>query len=228
MEPEQQKPKKVFFKRFWWVFIILSIILVSVVFVGANYIGGNSYRIVKTFKPNTGAGFYSNPPTIVAGYIYIGNSINSSITPFKDNYFYKFDLDLKKIWEYKLPESEEVEGGAALDSKGNVYFIVSKRTNDKQSIQENNLYSLTNDGKFRWQKIVSYEGEKFQSGNYTPAVGLDDTIYFGDSKLFAFRPDGSQKWKYPENTDVFVNLRSSPIIDNSGNIYLVAPEPTNA
>lgn len=216
-----------FFKRFWWLVIILGVLLSIAILVTTNYIFGGGTRIAKTFTPATESGFYVNPPTIVDDFLYIGTSVNTSFEPIKNNYFYKLDLDLNLVWEYALPEYHEVEGGGALDSHGNIYFKVSKRTGKKMSTQENHLYSLANDGAFRWKKKISYDGEKFESGPTTVAIGVDDTIYAGGSRLTAFLPDGSEQWTYPRENKVWTGSRSSPIIDQQGNIYYVAPEPTN-
>lgn len=213
------------FRRFWWLFLILIIIFIPIIFFSFNYLTGGALRIKAQFTPSTKSGFYVNPPTIVNDFLYIGTSINSSYEPEKDNYFYKLNLNLKKIWNYKLPEYHEVQGGAALDSFGNIYFVVTKRHKTKFSSQESDLYSLTNDGHFRWKQRISYNNEIFESGPITPAIGVDDTIYISHGKMYAFMSDGTEKWSYPGDGQVFLGLRSSPIIDNFGNIYFTSPEP---
>ena len=72
-----------------------------------------------------GWGYYYNPPTLVDNHIYIGTSSRSHEPPSDNNAFYKIDSDLQKVWEYSLG-SNEVRGAAALDSQGNVYFVVEK------------------------------------------------------------------------------------------------------
>lgn len=215
--------KKSFFKRFWWIIIILVIFLIPVSFFGGNYLTGGALRIKKQFSAPTKSGFYNNSPTIVDDYIYIGTSINTSEEPQKDNYFYKMDLNLKPIWQYKLKDYLEVQGSAALDSQKNIYFVVTSRKKDKRSIQKNDLYSLTNSGTLRWTKEISMSSELFKSGPTTPAIGIDDTIYIGDSKFFAFKPDGNLVWSYPNDNKFFAGMRSSPIIDKMSNIYFIAP-----
>lgn len=218
--------KKSLWRRFWWGLPILIVLIIVGIFV-FDYFSGQGTRIVKTFKSGTDSAFYCNPPTIVDSFIYIGTSNNTTFEGKKDNYFFKLDLDLNKIWEYKLPEFWEVNGGAALDSQGNIYFYASKRGAEKKSVQELELYSLNNGGKFRWKKIVSYPGEIFASGPTTPAIGTDDTIYALDSKLFALKNDGTEKWVFPKNSQVFTGVRSSPVIDQSGNIYIATSEPSS-
>ena len=201
-------------------------VLLLVVFAFVNYFLKGGTRIVKSFTPPGGTAFYANPPTIIDDYLYIGTSINSSIDIKKDNYFYKMDLDFNTVWEYKLPDYWEVQGGGALDSRVNIYFLASNR-GGKESSQEMKLTSLTNSGEFRWEKPVSVPGQTTHVTMTTPSIGEDDTIYVADSKLFAFNPDGTEKWHYPEDDTVFVNSRSSVVIDSSGDIYLAAPVPTN-
>lgn len=216
--------KKTFCRRFWWILPLLAISIIVGFFI-FDYFSGQGKRIIKTFKPETDSAFYCNPPTIVNNFIYIGTSINTSFDGKKDNFFFKLDLDLNKIWEYELPPYWEVNGGAALDSQGNIYFYASKRGVEKKSSQELELYSLDNEGKFRWKKIVSYSREIFASGPTTPAIGTDDTIYALDSKLFALMSDGTEKWVFPNDSRVFTGVRTSPVIDQDGNVYIAGSEP---
>ncbi len=173
--------------------VIVVVVLIPVVAVTGNYFTGGARRIVRSFSPGTEhGGFYVNPPTIVDDHVYIGTSINSSQPAEKDNFFYKLDLDLEEIWQYKLDDYFEVQGGAALDSSKNIYFVVTKRTEGKRGSQESHLYSLTNNGKFRWKQKITYDNEKFDTGPTTPAIGTDDTIYIGHGKIFAFDPNGAE------------------------------------
>ena len=51
----------------------------------------------------------------------------------------------------------------------------------------------------------------------SPAIGLDDTIYFGsvDGKLYAVSPEGKLKWSFQTGDEV----TSSPAIGYDGTIY---------
>jgi outer membrane protein assembly factor BamB len=54
----------------------------------------------------------------------------------------------------------------------------------------------------------------------TPAVGPDGTIYVGSmsGRLFAFNPDGSEKWRYP-SSGVVGSVISSPVVGSNGVVY---------
>jgi len=52
----------------------------------------------------------------------------------------------------------------------------------------------------------------------SPAVGADGTIYVGsrDYNLYALNPDGTQKWKFATNGEVW----SSPAVGADGTMYV--------
>ena len=173
--------------------------------------GGTSERLLYSFSQGS-AGFFFNPPTLVGNYIYIGTSRDISYEVAIDNYFYKFNLDLTKVWEYPLGK-KEVKGGATLDSAGNIYFVVQDR--EKSNFGYPFLYSLDNQGVFRWSKPIS----SFPTGGCmnNPAISVDDTIYIGGfDNFFAFDTNGNEKWTYGDNV---INITNAPIIDPNGNIY---------
>lgn len=89
-----------------------------------SVVKGDSDRIIASFTPGSSY-FYYNPPTLVDDNIYVGTSRKAKDNPVDDNYFFKLDTDLNKIWEYPLYLSE-VRGGATLDSEGNIYFVVEE------------------------------------------------------------------------------------------------------
>ncbi len=197
-------------------------------------------RVVATFTPESRTCFQCNSPTIVDDYIYIGTStrvIEGSdsvdyLSTIPDNFFYKMDLDLNIIWEYPLQKTM-VDGGATLDSNNNIYFVtlsysptdVINPDGTMNYLTNVELYSLTNDGAFRWKKHITRDGESWKHGILNCAIGTDDTIYVIGSKLYAFYPDGSIKWQYPDNDYIIQYTRTSPIIDSDGNVYFVSQEP---
>ncbi|MFQ6052378.1 MAG: hypothetical protein ACE5K4_11905 [Candidatus Hydrothermarchaeota archaeon] len=110
--------------------------------------GGDSERLLNSFTQGS-SGYYYNPPTLVGNYIYIGTSRQLNNDPANDNYFFKLDLNLNKIWEYSL-ERKEVRGGATLDSAGNIYFVVEEGRNKGDTSNSTlHLYSLDSNGNFR-------------------------------------------------------------------------------
>jgi outer membrane protein assembly factor BamB len=52
----------------------------------------------------------------------------------------------------------------------------------------------------------------------SPAIGADGTIYFGswDNNIYAFAPDGTEKWRVPTNAQVI----SSAAIAADGTVYI--------
>lgn len=66
-------------------------------------------RIIATFRqheppfnigPALGrANYYYNPPSVAGGYVYIGTSRRFHDAPGPDNFFFKLDLALRKVWE---------------------------------------------------------------------------------------------------------------------------------
>ena len=198
------------------------------------------FGIEATFTPTSPTAFEYNPPTIVDGFIYAGTSTKIAldgdmakvIEALPDNFFYKMDTDLKVIWEYPLGKTQ-VDGGAVLDSQGNIYFVtisykagLSKDSNKPWPSTMLELVSLDPSGVFRWKQPLLDDWSDWQHAMTTPAISADDVIYAVGSRLFAFQPDGVPLWKFPASAGFFSNLRTSPIIDQSGAVYLVAPQPS--
>ena len=199
-------------------------------------------RIVAYFTPDSKNACQYNTPTIVGGSIYIGTSTKiqiekdpaSVIAALPESYFFKLDLDLKVLWQCDLGKSF-VGGGASLDSSGSIYFTTLDFTPDTAGVNPGSkgylttvsLCSLTFDGKLRWKKQISAPNEGWIHAMLGCAIGTDDSIYVGDSKLFAFNQDGTVKWQYPQDEKIISCMRSSPIIDKAGNIYFISPEPVS-
>ncbi|SEP13004.1 PQQ-binding-like beta-propeller repeat protein [Paenibacillus sp. OV219] len=83
---------------------------------------------------------------------------------------------------------------------------------------------------FNWTRQSRFSGPEtptikwsFDSGGWidsSPAIGADDTIYFGSTSgaFFAVSPNGELKWKYDFTSDV--EIRTSPVIAADGTIYV--------
>jgi len=208
-------------------------------------------KFTASFLPKSGTAFKYNSPTIVDDKIYIGTSAKlpfdgnpaENFNNIKDNYFYKMDLDLNVVWEYELSKTMVV-GAAVLDDTRNIYFLTEtfslnnlvqsddsdKKMPDKYSVYLTTLklVSLTNDGKLRWQKIIGEENEIWDHSMLNISIGADNTLYFGHEKFYAYDINGNQKWQYPTDEKVIKRFTSAPIIDKSGDIYFVSPEPISA
>ncbi|MFA5041593.1 MAG: PQQ-binding-like beta-propeller repeat protein [Bdellovibrionales bacterium] len=253
MDTELKKP---FMKRFWWIGLIAVIIIAAIVVVPSivkdlkeetqenyNDLSKIKYdpRVVATFKTPTGAAFKYSSPTIVDGYLYAGTAQKVSyegdhkaaLAAMPDNFFYKFDLDLKPIWSYPL-KRRMVIGSSALDSKGNIYFVAEAliapdNPQDKDSffLTTLHLVSLTNDGVLRWEQPISEVDAPNDHTMIGVAIGADDSIYVAHDKFYAFDATGTEKWRYPTDDRTIKRESGSPIIDRDGNVYFVAPEPNN-
>lgn len=174
-------------------------------------------RQLESFSQGS-SGYYYNPPTLVDDHIYIGTSHKLHRAPANDNYFFKLDSNLNKVWDYALG-NKEVRGSATLDSVGNIYFVVEKdRLYSDTSNSTVFLYSLDFNGTFRWAKEIVSSPNVFHSGMYNLAIATDDTIYVGGgTKFYALDTDNNEIWTF---TDPSIgDIVNAPIIDADGNIY---------
>lgn len=183
-----------------------------------------SDRQLHEFIPGT-SGFSNASPTLVNDYIYIGTGRGGSYDVASDNAFFKLDKELNKMWAFPLG-TLEVMGAATLDNMGNIYFVVGENRTTSTFCATLKLYSLSNDGVFRWSKTIWENiGPIYDSrGCCSPSVSVDNIIYIGGEKFFAFDSNGVEVWNYdsqqPLNFDWNPNLNSS-IIDPAGNVYFL-------
>lgn len=183
--------------------------------------GGNGPGAISHIFRQGSSTYYYNSPTLVGGCIYIGTSRKLYDNPAPDNYFFKLDHTLNKIWEHPLGD-KEVRGGATLDSQGNVYFVVETgRSGGYAGGVRDFLYSLDPHGNFRWEREITAAGMPHIVGMYNPAVseGPQEKIYVGGGKLYAFDPQGNEVWSYVEAGATQMDIKNAPIIDPAGNIY---------
>ncbi len=183
------------------------------------------------YSPKLGrANYYYNPPTVVGDHVYIGTSRRLHDAPGPDNFFFKLDNNLKKVWEYPLGY-DEVRGGAALDAEGRIYFVVERgRKLGDASMVEDFLFCLSNDGKFQWQFLIASPVSASQAasvhyndvGMFNPAIAANGTIYVGGSKFYALSSSGEKVWEYPASRYFDGGMKNAPIIDPEGNIYFLA------
>ncbi len=162
-------------------------------------------------------GFGRGGLTLVGDYLYIGTSSGGSDAGATANYFFKFDKQLNKVWQYSLGHYE-VMGNASLDASGNIYFIADTIHPSHTWVSDNfKLYSLDNNGNFRWSKSLGW-GQRDEDGAKNIAIAADNTIYAGVSNLSAFDTDGNILWTY---ADAGSHI-SAPIIDPTGNLYFTS------
>jgi outer membrane protein assembly factor BamB len=180
-----------------------------------SFIGGATLH---SFSQGS-VGFYYNSPTIVGDYLYIGTSRGFNYDVAGDNSFFKLDLSLNKVWEYPLAK-REVRGAATLDGAGNIYFVVEEgRLREDTSNSRLYLYSLDNNGNFRWSRQTATSVPILGMSN--PAIATDGTVYVGGDKFSALDTNGNVLWEYewPGNA---MDIMNAPIVDPDGNVYFVA------
>lgn len=127
-----------------------------------------------------------------------------------------------------------VIGGAVMDSNHNLYFVAEElddkdNTNQKEEIYTTvYLMSLTEDGVFRWEKQISQTDEYWDHAYITPAISKENIIYVGHDRFYAFNTEGEIISTYPSSSNQKItNYGGAPIIDASGNVYFISPEPIN-
>jgi len=78
------------------------------------------------------------------------------------------------------------------------------------------LYAINADGTLKWKYEIS-------NPVFTPAVGLDGTVYVQDNTatLYAVAEDGTEKWSYPLSASHAVG-QSAPALGSDGTIYVGA------
>lgn len=187
----------------------------------------------------TEAGFYYSPPTLINNYIYIGTARKWYLEPEDDNFFYRLDASLNKVWEFPLG-IKELRGGAVMDRDRNIYFVVEEgRHGQDTSGSTLWLYSITNPS----SGMAVLRADNFSPplpfpifltdsvpdiGMISPAIApnpndpSEDIIYVGGTTLRAFRPNGQPAGSQQPGTGSFTLFMNSPAIDPQGNIYFCA------
>jgi outer membrane protein assembly factor BamB len=150
-------------------------------------------RLKWTFP--TGAWVDSSPAIGADGTVYLGSW---------DNFFYALNPDGSKKWEFA--SRGIIDSSPAIAADGTIYF----GSHDKK------LYALKPDGTVRWTFLSG--GEIISS----PAIAADGTIYFTstDGNLYALHPDGTERWRFSTGGVTEGVTESSPVLDETGNIYL--------
>ncbi len=106
-------------------------------------------------------------------------------------------------WTHRFGASLPAANSPALAADGTLYIKPS----------DGLLYALNSaDGSEKWHYdvhgVASYS---------SPVIAPDGTIYLGseDHYLYALRPDGTLKWRYQSDNDIY----TTPALDSAGNIY---------
>ena len=106
---------------------------------------------------------------------------------------------------------ESLQGAPTVGSDGTIYFGGGNA----------NFYAVNPDGSQRWVLPLQPEYTNQVVYRSTPAVGLDNTLYFvASGRLYAVSSNGSNKWEHTIDTASTPNFPLSPAIGADGTIYV--------
>lgn len=121
------------------------------------------------------------------------------------------------LWTFET--GEMIDSSPAIASNGTIYI----------GSNDNKLYALNPNGSKKWEfsagpTTYSERGKGIWGIRSSPAIGKDGTIYVGSrtTKFFAINPDGTEKWHFPEKSNL--DVLSSPAIGSDGTIYFGSHE----
>lgn len=168
---------------------------------GTIYVGNNDhwvYAINPDGSPKhsflTGDMVWSTPVIGPDGTVYVWGSYR----------VYALRPNLTQKWVFWTTYTGGAIFSPAVGADGTIY------------VPDAGLVAVDPSGNLKW----AYAFDSYSS----PAIGPDGTIYVrtGDNKLYAIRPDGTQKWVFPLGGWVSVN--SCPAIGADGTVYVGAAD----
>ena len=176
---------------------------------GTVYVGCNSGKLCAVSKDGslkwtfqTGSTVVSYPALGLDGTIYVGST---------DNHLYALDPKEGELkWAYET--TGPVRLPAAIGREGTIYLpVVSGQGNSR-------IDAITPDRRLLW----SYEVPE-NAPISTPAIGLDETLYFGGVKgLYALNAKGNLKWKYTTQSGIF----NTPVVGVNESIVVTSTIPS--
>ena len=203
---------------------------------GSPVIGANGTLYVGSVVYNNASGhtlYALNPDGTVKWTFVAGNSLGTPAIGADgtlyvgslDGNLYALKPDGSKKWAYR---ADTLQGSPVIAADGTVYV----------GSLDGNLYAVNPDGSRKWTVDTAYNTalDPRYYRNYAraakaittaPTVGKDGTIYVGCSNgtLFAFNPDGTQKWadahgidinpEQPDGSPIF----TSPALAPDGTLY---------
>lgn len=156
----------------------------------------------------------SSQPTESPWPTFKGDAQRTGLSPYDTNHV---DGTLK--WKFKT--NNGIEASPALGKDGTVYI----------GSHDGYLYALKN-GELEWKfkigtpKYKEYGGDvSYTTTLSTPAIDDDGTIYIAsrDQFLWAIKPDGTEKWRFP--IGITFDNWASPVIGSDGTIYITSSPP---
>jgi outer membrane protein assembly factor BamB len=141
------------------------------------------------------SGFYSDPAVAPDGNIYVMHLGLWSFTP---------SGTLRWVHPF---DNLFLDAAPALGSDGTIYTAA-----------DGDIYAFTANGTVKWHHPIN-------TSTSSPTVGADGTIYIGNNEsiLYAFAPDGTQKWSFAsDETRIgpgFTAIYGAPAIGPDNTIY---------
>lgn len=147
----------------------------------------------------TGANIRSTAVLDSKGNIYIASN---------DDYIYKLSPSGKQLWKSYF--ADYTIGTPSIDERRNTIYITGRIPGNTGVFSAFDMET----GNLKWKNDTRANARLERGGT---SIALDGTIYAGgqDKKMVAYNPDGSVKWQFSTEGDVF----SAPAIDDKGQIY---------
>lgn len=194
--------------------------LLSVAGCGGDDGGGGVQpdpRLLWTFQAS--APIYYGSPALSPDHttVYFGTSCPRYGEWHADHTFYAVQIaDGRLRWTLSLG-SREVRSSPAVTPDGSIAFLVQEHDTTGVNVLRDLLYLVAPDARVIWTRNVNHTPLGAEVGLAAPAIGPDGTIYVAGDALYAWRPDGTLKWKAfdpaPEE------LRNSPVVGADGTVY---------
>jgi outer membrane protein assembly factor BamB len=178
---------------------------------GAVYVAANSSLYAITNSGSVASNKWSVPASLAGspaigpdGTVYFGegrSSVNIKLRALNST-------DGSERWRFLITSQAQLSfrSTPAIGSDNTIYFVAGGR-----------LYSVQS-GVEKWETLID---DQSLGTSLSPVIGPDGTIYVGASfsgTLFAFAPDGSNKW----SVGLSSNGAESPAISRNGTIYYAA------
>lgn len=232
-------------KRFFTIFIVLGMILVSFSPVVTAGLADSQWPRDSHDNQNTGQSQYLGPQNNTTKWNHTFNELeqiaSSPIigpdgtiylgTNYQNGILYAFNSNGIVKWNYTINDGvlNRITSTPAVASDGTIYLAA--QFDDDQSNSHANLYAIINGvtGVKKWNFTVPGTDSRIVS---SPAIGSDGTIYFGSTYLesgfmmpreqgifYALNPDGTVKWNYTITDGSSNGIIGSPAIGPDGTIY---------
>ncbi|MHB8077906.1 MAG: outer membrane protein assembly factor BamB family protein [Candidatus Krumholzibacteriia bacterium] len=176
-------------------------------------------RLLWTFPAS--APIYYGSPALSPDHatVYFGTSCPRFGEWQSDQAFYAVQVADGTVRRTLLLGSREVRSSPAVAPDGRVAFLVQERDTTGVNVLHDLLYLVAPDSGVAWVRNVNHAPLGAEVGLSAPAIAADGTIYVAGDALYAWRPDGTLKWKAFD--PAAEELRNSPVVGADGTVYFV-------